>query len=57
MFAALHLDINSPKSGLFYLAGQPNSQKGRVARVNNRIISETKVSGTISVDQCNIFYY
>ena len=48
MFAVLHLDINSLKSGLFHLIGQSNSQKGRAAKVKGGTISETKFSGTIS---------
>jgi hypothetical protein len=49
MFGTLHLDINSLTSGLFHLTGQPNSQKGRAAKVKDEIISETKFLGTISV--------
>jgi hypothetical protein len=46
MFAALHSDINSLKSGLFHLTNQTNSQKGRAAKVKDGIISEVK-SGMI----------
>jgi hypothetical protein len=53
MFALLYLDINSLKSGLFHLTGQPNSQKGRRAKGKDGIISETKLSGTISVYRYN----
>ncbi len=42
MFAAMHLDINSLKSGHLHLTGQPKSQKGRSAKVKDGIISETK---------------
>ncbi len=41
MFAQLHSDIHALKSGLFHLTDQPNSQKGRAAKVKDRIISET----------------
>jgi len=51
MFAALHSDINSFKSGLLHLTGQPSSQKDRGAKVKDGIISETKFLGTISVDR------
>jgi hypothetical protein len=51
MFATLHSDINSIKSCLFHPTGQPNSQKGRGAKVKDGIISETKFLGTISVDR------
>jgi hypothetical protein len=47
MFAAMHSDINSLKSGPLLLTGQPNYQKGRSAKVKNGIISETKFLGTI----------
>ncbi len=50
MFAALHSDINSFKSGLLHLTGQPNIQTGRSAKVKDAIISETKFEGNISVD-------
>jgi hypothetical protein len=53
MFAALYLDINLLKSGLFHLIGQPNSKKGRRAKGKDGIISETKLSGTISVYRYN----
>ncbi len=42
MFAALHSDMNSLKSGLFHLAGQTNSQNGREEKVKDGIISEIK---------------
>ncbi len=42
MFAALHSDINSLKSGLFHLTGRTNSQKGREEKVKDGTISETK---------------
>ncbi len=51
MFAPLHLDINSLKSRLFHLTGRANFQKGRITKVKNGIISETKFLTTISVDQ------
>jgi len=49
MFAALYSDINSLKSGLLRLIRQPNSQKGRADNVKDLIMSETKLSGTITV--------
>ena len=49
MFAALHSDVNSLKSGLRHLTGQPYCQKGRLAKVKDGIISETKFLGAISV--------
>jgi hypothetical protein len=51
MFTAAHLDINSLKSGLLHLTGQSISQKGRSAKVKDRIISETKFIETISIDR------
>jgi hypothetical protein len=42
MFAATHSDINCLKSGHLHLTGQPNSQKGRSAKVKDGIISGTK---------------
>ncbi len=51
MFAILHSDINSVKSGLFHPTSQPNSQKGRGAKVKDGIMSGTKFLGTISVDR------
>jgi hypothetical protein len=53
MFAALHSDINSLKYGLLHLTGQPDSRKGRSAKVKDGTISETKLLGTISVDRYN----
>jgi hypothetical protein len=44
------IQISAPKSGLLHLAGQPNFQKGRSAKVKDGIISETIIIGTISVD-------
>jgi hypothetical protein len=35
MFAALHLEINSLKSGLLSLNGQPYFKEGRSAKVND----------------------
>ncbi len=43
--------VHSLKSGLFHLIGQPDSQKGRTAKVKYGVISSTKFSGTISVDR------
>jgi hypothetical protein len=37
MFAVLHLDINSPKSSLLHLTGQPYWKKSRSAEVKDRI--------------------
>jgi hypothetical protein len=48
MFSTLHLDINSLKSDLLHLTGQPNSQKDR-AKVKDGIISGTLFFWTISV--------
>ncbi len=50
MFAALHSDINSREFGIVHLTGHPNSQKVTSAKVKDGIISETKFSGTISVE-------
>jgi hypothetical protein len=47
MFAAMHSDINSLKSGLLRLIGQTNSQKGRAAKVKDGIISDAKFLGTV----------
>ncbi len=38
---SMHSDINSNMSGLLHLIDQPNSKKGRAARVKDGIISET----------------
>jgi hypothetical protein len=50
MFATLHSDTNILKSGLVHLSGQTNFGKARAAQVKDRIISESKFFGTISVD-------
>jgi hypothetical protein len=50
MFATLHSNINSVKSGLLDLTGQTYCQNGRLVKVKNGIISETKFFGTTSVD-------
>ncbi len=47
MFAVLHLDINSPKSGFLHLMGQPYCKKSRSAKVKDGII--THFLGTISL--------
>jgi hypothetical protein len=39
MFAGLHSDINTPKSGLLHLAGQPYRKKGRSAKDKDGIIN------------------
>jgi hypothetical protein len=39
MFAVLHSDINSPKSGLLHLTGQPYCKKGRSVKVKDGIIN------------------
>ena len=39
MFAVLHSDINSPKSGLLHLTSQPNCKKNRSAKVKDGIIN------------------
>jgi hypothetical protein len=39
MFAELHSDINSPKSGFLLLEGQPYCKKSRSAKVKDGIIN------------------
>jgi len=39
MFAELHSDINSPKSSLLHLTGQPYWKKSRSAKVKDGIIN------------------
>ncbi len=39
MFAVLHSDINSLKSGLLHLTGQPYCKQGRSAKVKDGIIN------------------
>jgi len=39
MFAALHSDINSLKSGLLHLTGKPYCKKGRSVKVKDGIIN------------------
>ncbi len=39
MFAVLHSDINSFKSGLLHLTGQPYCKKSRSAKVKDGIIN------------------
>jgi hypothetical protein len=39
MFGVLHSDINSPKSSLLHLTGQPYCKKSRSAKVNDGIIN------------------
>jgi hypothetical protein len=39
MFAELHSDINSLKSGLLYLTGQPYYKQSRSAKVKDGIIN------------------
>jgi len=39
MFAVLHSDINSPKSCLLHLTGQPYCKKSRSAKVEDGIIN------------------
>ena len=39
MFAVLHSDINSHKSGLLHLMGQPYNKKSRSAKVKDGIIN------------------
>jgi len=39
MFAALHSDLNSHKSGLLHLTGQPYCKKCRSAKVKGGIIN------------------
>jgi hypothetical protein len=51
MLAALVSYINSLKSGLLHLTHQTKSLKGRIAKVKDGIILETKLLGTISVDR------
>jgi len=47
MFAELHSDINSSKSGFLHLTGQPYCKKSRSAKVKDGII--TYFLGTISL--------
>jgi hypothetical protein len=49
MFVMQHSDIHTPKSGLFHLTGQPNSQMGR-AKVMDGIIPGAIFLGTSTVD-------
>jgi hypothetical protein len=39
MFAVLHSDINSPKSGLHHLTGQHYCKKSRSAKVQDGILN------------------
>jgi hypothetical protein len=39
MFAVLHSDINSLKSGLLHLTGHPYCKKGRSTKVKDGIIN------------------
>ena len=39
MFAVLHSDINSLRSGLLHLTGQPYCKNGRLAKVKDGIIN------------------
>jgi hypothetical protein len=47
MFAGLHSDINSHKSGFLHLTGQPYCKKSRSAKVKDGI--RTYFLGTISL--------
>jgi hypothetical protein len=48
MFAALHLDINSLKSGLLHLTGQPYCKKSRPAKVKDgNVVLLTRFLGTL----------
>jgi hypothetical protein len=47
MFAELHSDIISPKSGFLHLTGQPDCKTSRSAKVKDGII--TYFLGTISL--------
>jgi hypothetical protein len=49
MFAKLHSDINSHKSGLLHFTNLPNSPKGR-GKVGNGIILAALLLWTLSVD-------
>jgi hypothetical protein len=51
MFALLHKDINSHKSGLLHLTDRPYCQKGRSAEVKDGIILKTKFLVTFLVDR------
>jgi hypothetical protein len=51
MFAVLHSDINSHKSGLLHLTGQPYRKKSRSAKVKDGIINLFLRNNLI--DQCN----
>jgi hypothetical protein len=39
MFAVLHLDVNSPKSGLLHLTGQLYGKNGSSAKVKDGIMN------------------
>jgi hypothetical protein len=60
MFAGTHSDINSLKSGIICLIGQPTSQKDRAAKVKDGTIFGTifwglsKMIDTYSYILCNI---
>jgi hypothetical protein len=47
MFAVLRLDINTPRTGLLHLTGQPYCKKCRSAKVKDGIIN--LILGTISL--------
>jgi hypothetical protein len=51
MFAVVHSDINSLKSGLLYLTGQPYCKKNRSPKVKDGIIN--LILGNYLVDRYN----
>ncbi len=64
MFAVLHSDINSLKSGLLHLTGQPYCKKSRSVKVKNGIINlfletisliDTLDSGVQEINELHIF--
>jgi hypothetical protein len=52
MFAVLHSDINSLKSGHLHLTGQPYRKKSRSAKVKDGIINLILMN--YLVDRCNV---
>ncbi len=54
MFAALHSDINPLKFGFCYFTGQPDSPKGRVAKVKDVPIAKKLILRDFSVDKFTV---
>jgi hypothetical protein len=55
MFAVLHSDINSLKSGLLHLTSQPYCKKCRSAKVKDRILN--LILRNCLVDRDNVKFY